>query len=503
LEEALFHRIKADGYINIMPSNGIEHWKIQKATSKNQIGVCYENLNHLDSALSYYIQAIELYKDSVKKTDRNLAFLIKNAGNVLGKKNFFDHSNQLLLTSIEIFRNDSVYKDNSKLIGESLILLARNGLKSDKINDTKKYLEQAKEYLTEELRCEYLIYKGSLSMRNSHYDLAISTLKESAECFKNEHHLTYQNVAEAYFTICNIYQSMARYDSAKVYLEQSMAITNLNYDQGSVKVHDHLQNKASYLALTGNYFSSNQVYSDILKTYQSKLGLCHKKLITIYSSMAANYREMADYAKASQAIDSAISIGQFHNVYDNAASEYVLIDIANTKYSLGELSYADSVFNYILEITEKETNQERMSIALALNGLGLIALDQNNYKKADSLFLKSISVQISIFPNGHPNTAITKMNYARLQFAIGNLSSAEKHLNESMNEFIEFKGNKHPTLADINISYSELLLEKSENRLALKKLNSALEILMHNFPNNHPKTLSVSKRINKLTQVPQ
>ena len=266
---------------------------------------------------------------------------------------------------------------------------------------------------------------------------------------------------------------------------------------------DHLETITVYIEIAGVY-SYLQHYDKALNCYHKCIGLINinykaNNLIStrlkeveaiVYTNMAQIYKKRGEYQKALALFQDCMQILGSKNtmklakIYDNIGVLYKMKD---------ELRVATEYFEKVLKICEELGEGTSITAGNALNNMGLVELEQNNYMKAIELFHKSINIQKECgSPNKERKTMILKVNNRRTIIGginigiaykqLGNLEKGEEWFKKAKQTSNEELGNKDLLEADCAYQLGQIELLKLQTNMAAKLFREFLDIKQKHLP---------------------
>ncbi len=108
---------------------------------------------------------------------------------------------------------------------------------------------------------------------------------------------------------------------------------------------------------------------------------------------------------------------------------------------------AETLYERSLEIYERVHGDEHSSVAAALNGLGILYVDQGRYEEAEPLYQRSLSIKEKALGEDHPEVAQTLNNLGLLYVDQGRYVEAEPLYQRSLAITEKAHGEDHPSVA--------------------------------------------------------
>ena len=495
-ERALNNYIKADSFLHINPEERFIYWRKRRADAKNNIGICYDQLDENEKALNYYMEAIQYYVDSVKLQDHLLATFYTNMGSVLSKLNDYENSSKAYLASIDILNSDTTIVENLHDISTNYLLLCGDRIKEYNFLSARKMLKMSRRYLDEDDEFRYNLYATVLNQKFHQFDSALFYSHKLLDRANNMYTPNDPRIASIHSIKTTIFIDLPDYDSAAYHLEKALAITAQNYPPTSTSYQELKEKEATLDYLFGDYFKSLDNLKTVLSTYSNEFGKDHHDNATLHSILAQNYLELGNLKEAVYHMKECARLCKIHDYNNEVVSSPMLNTIARVNLAAGNIKAADTLFQHVLQINEEYWPERSLPAARALNGLAIIAHKRSKYQKADSLFKTSIATYEKYYPDYHPNLAIVEMNYAQLNMEVGNLSTAMDLLEKALAGYEKFYNDDHPDMAEILLVMAEVKTRMNEKDTAIQYLEQARSVLV-NFPWAESKVAELERRIGR------
>ncbi|GAA5028350.1 hypothetical protein GCM10011506_14820 [Marivirga lumbricoides] len=494
-EEALLYRIKADSFLNINPVALNDSWKVERADSKNSIGIYYKALGQTDSTILFFAKAIVYHSDSISISNDRLATYLTNLSESLADGRYWNESNQAAKTSIDVLNTDSITKEKNDLYSTAYFQLVYNALANSDLSQANKYLSEVKQFLTPKGECKYYLFHSLLSNRLDNPIEAIENARKARVCYHQVFTEKHQNIAESYMVSFESWMKIPQYDSAISNLREGIRITRMNHGIATVRFQDYIKREGFYDYSVGNYKQSLEKLLKVKKTYERELGQESEKLPEVLATIGRVKIEQEDFVEAKKVLTEALRILKTHPFLIDERSSNLLNDLAYISYATNQSYVADTLYNKSIKLNNEVKKDSSLSVASALNGLGLIAMKNSNFSRADSLFKKSLQLYKFHYPELHPDIGIVLMNQSELSFMSMEFTEALFLVNEALENFIPFHRAKHPTLGDMYLLKAYILTEIGDVKETQILLTRALEIYESNFDPKHEKIISTRKII--------
>ncbi len=478
----------------------------QEAMVMTIVARAYQEKEMYNIADSLFIDALNIYKHYFKS--KNL---------------YYSSTLQLLANS---YREQHYYTDAIDLYKSVIYLLHK---------DTSGYTSSKQQEQTKQIK-ENVIASANSEMAwayslNQNYDTANTIFEKvlSIESFTNHKNFSTTLTRYAYNTLYwgNYQEAKKRMTYAvQISLEvsgeigysylyalnglNSVNITLAEYDEaekGCIKAISIL-NKitdlkddyyASLIYSLGRVKYNQASYDSALTLYNQALRYTPDKTAQYADILVSLSKLNCDLIKYEAANSQAKQASRIANDFlDDEDSPFMVEYYRNeayVNYLLSEYSNAYRLYKKCYSIDTLNNNEEKVSFASTLNGLGLIKSAKNSFMVADTLFKNSLKIYKNKIGVNHPDYATVLFNRAYLRLKQKKLNEAEKLFKESLAIIKETLNDKHDKIADNYTGLGEIKLKQKDYKTALDYFEKAHLIYKNKFENEHAKVILTSDYI--------
>lgn len=494
-KEALFYQFKADSFLNINPVAKNDYWKAERADSKNNIGIYYDALGEVDSALSYFTKAIIYHSDSIKTLNVKLATYLNNLSGSLGDSRYWTESNQAAEKSILILKKDTLTQDKNDKFSISYLQLVLNALAENKPIKASQYLQEVKPYLTPKRECTAFLYSSILANRLENPIEALKNAREAITCYRNLYGNQNQNIAESHASAFEAWMKIPNFDSALVHIKKGMEVTGLNHGLNSAWYHDYVKREGYYYFSIGDYEKSLQKLTNVRKVYEREFGIDSEKLPEVLATIGLIKIEQSEFEYSRKLGTESLRIAELHDFFIDSRASGLLNNVAFINYAVNENNVSDTFYKKSIELNKETNNDSKLNVAGALNGLGLLATRKSQFSEADSLFIQSLKLYQNQNSELHPDIGIVLMNKSDLSFKRRNFGEALDLINQALANFTPFHRAYHPTIGDMYLLKASILNSSGKRTEAKELLEKTLKIYESNFQPEHRKIRETRNRL--------
>lgn len=168
----------------------------------------------------------------------------------------------------------------------------------------------------------------------------------------------------------------------------------------------------------------NRVYSEIALQEQDTLATADLK-----SHLGNIFRGAGLYEQAIE--NYMVSSDYYVQVKNYPSLSYALINIGNIFYDLNQFENAAHYYQSVLDIESNDVDMQKAK-TVALNNLGLIAQEHNDYELAREYFIRAYHIRQSY--HSPDNISHSHLHLAELYLKMGLQDSVSSHLKRSLNQ---------------------------------------------------------------------
>lgn len=293
-------------------------------------------------------------------------------------------------------------------------------------------------------RSETLFSEGVSLYNQEHYEEAIDKFKE---CSRHDKHCQYNHIYIRYNDdwIGSSYYKLGQEDNAKKY---SHYYKSHPIDRRNTIISDSLM----FNAFKFQDENDKEKYLEfLLKTYEAQKkeqGTNHILRAEIIDDIGSVYEELDSFDLAYKYYEESFQM----RLNSLAQEDYLIglsyVKMANCLYEIDQDSLALNYYDKGFEILKKNNQYECFPVATGLDRIGLFYFKQENYDKAMTYELESISMLKSLGGNNMPyyKAAIAKEynTIMSCSYCKNNIGDALKYGNRAIKIREELFGTQHP-----------------------------------------------------------
>ena len=499
-EEALDFYTKADDVIYYYLARS-RVWMTELAHSKNRLAICYKRLQNFEYSDSLFLEAVNIYEETNDTLDINVAKFYTNLAKSLYERNLPEYSIIFNNESILILERDSSVFNYKTEIYDNYINLIQNYFRTDSLKEAKIVIDKTLK-LTEKDSVSYCtasLYEGLYYFRSNQFGRAQSIVFDCLSCYKSRLESDHQNIAETYLLLSEIKVALAKYDEADSLINKGKEITIKNYGINSARYSNYLLVDANIKKIVGNYSESEDLFYEVLNSYNRELGSDNYKNSEVLSGLADLEVILGKFKQALIHSNNSLLIAEENENLKYPGSTWLINNAGYVNYSIGKFKISKSLYQNVLKINNEHQLDLSFTKAVAFNGLGLLKIVDNKFYEADTLFRQSLSRHLELFSENHPSTAIIYLNYSNLRIAENKLVEARDMLTKSLEINSNFFEKDHVIFADIFIAFGDLSKKEKQGKLAEQYYQKALNIYTDKFNYDHYKIEMIKDEIKNIS----
>lgn len=374
----------------------------------------------------------------------------------------------------------------------------------EKLKDTTKTLHERESSLSDALKV-ITVLESKLpteNLKNAREYLAAGNTSKAEVLLRQIVEIEGESLSDAYFILGRLAETRFDFDSALNYYRKAasgsrnweylIAAGKINFLAGndveastwlneSLATAVHL-NDAAKLSVSYNelglvherqekFTLAEEEYNKALTFSIQAFGSHHREVAIRYSNLAGLLSKHSK--EASDIYEKAIAITQ-ELPEDDLFEQIVTSNYAGYFYNRGDNTKAEELFKKAINKTiEKTKNNEHILIAIALNGLGEIYIEQSRYMEAEDVLNRSLKLFINAVGPGSEDTANAYNNVAKLRRRQGLMSHCIELNKHALQIRERLFGQMHLSVANSLNNLANAYCETGNFELALNSANRA------------------------------
>ena len=384
-----------------------------------------------------------------------------------------------------------------------------------------------------EVRASLLYNIGQSYSRLGFYDRAKEMAERSYEIRKQTLGPRDPATAESLFLLAFTTRINGEYAEAEPLFRQTLDIRRARLGDDSIPVADSLSSLGDCQFLEGKHEEAEANLRGALATFRRhgpNLGSSTRDYL------ARLLLRKGDYLEAVQLLTEAVEIDRRNEGINGPNYTITLHNLAGALWSVGDLYTAKAKATESLETKRRVLGNDHPDLGYPLNILGVVALDEGDWRKAEPLLRASFAIWSRHGPN-HALTLTSSTNWARvleakgsytearpyfehalsaaesqsdhtyytgwvlsrfavLELDVGNYLAAETKAERALtNERTRVSGDTAPSIAMTMVTLAEARLFQGDATSAETVLRRAVEILKGKLPANYPAVTTAEVRL--------
>lgn len=357
----------------------------------------YNNVNDYAGAIKYYRDALAVYRLIQSKS--KIANVIYNLATIYYNDKQFEHSEALLDSAIAL---QSEIKDQSGLL------------------------------------ISY-IYKGQIQHSfYTNYSKAVVFMKQALQLAENT--TSKNDIAYTHMSLGGLYQDMGRYDSGRIFLDLAMK---------EYKELENISRQAQVLIKKGYHFFNIAEYGQAKKIFKDALEIARQSgnkgvRADAMTGMAQIEMYAGNFSQAYILLNDLLQMNQEDDNPWGTANAY--LTLGNLR--LLQSGYEDAVNYYNKSDSVYKTLRLVRQRATAINNIGAVYFDQNDYDKALASFEETLKI-LQTTNDDKSFIALVKSNIGEVYVGLKKYSESDKWLTEALNISKSIGSKRQVIISDI------------------------------------------------------
>jgi|GEM_PF-291880 len=292
---------------------------------------------------------------------------------------------------------------------------------------------------------------------------------------------------ELLLTLGKIYENISNFDQAKKLGEKSLKLSIDNFGSHSVYT------ARSYLMIGkiehdfGHYQKGKNYFLKAQKVLIDKLAPNDALFADLYEDIGYSEERLNHNDNAWKYFKKSLKIVKQQSRIDSTSYIAELRNAARGYYRNEKTEKGDSLLSLALETSKKFNGKNDIVTASVMNDLGLYSMTHAKYDKAKKYFVASIKIKEAVYgQKGHSNYSATLNNLAVLENTLGNFSAAESLYKRTLKMDIGLFGENHPNVAMSKEHLAKIYLKTGQYKLAKKLMDETLKIYRKVYEPSHP-----------------
>ena len=295
-------------------------------------------------------------------------------------------------------------------------------------------------------------------------------------------------------TLGTVYMGLGLYGEARSLLETAVTRRRGLRPAAPGELGTSLSDLGDLLTLRAEYPSADRSYREAiaLQNAQPESRRDQAALARSYLGLGNELAAQGRFQDAEGSLRQALAIERKRFQRANEDTARTLQSLGKVVDKLGRPAEALPLMQEAVAMQRKLWGaQPYPDLADAINDLGLLELDQGDYRQSEQLFRESIAMKRRLLGDKHPEIATGLNNLALVLDDDGDLAGAETAYRQAIAMQRELLGNAHPAVANTLNNLAYVLYERGQVRNALATEREALAIYRKLFPGDNPQIAGI------------
>lgn len=250
-----------------------------------------------------------------------------------------------------------------------------------------------------------------------------------------------------------------------------------NDDLSDPRLANSLNNLGELYRKMGRYDKAEAIYVRLLEIVDKLPANKKQEKAVGLNSVAAFYRDKAEYSKADVLMQKAIAIWE-EEVKKLKDPNYAALLTSQGKLYKEEGRYkqAEALYQKALAIREQAHGAEHAEVATVLLNISALRRKEGKYKEAEPFALRALQIDQKLLGTQHPDTSTDQNNLGGLMRELKRFPESEAYYLQALNTRMILLGKENPQTAKSLLGLGELRREQARFADAEKLLNEALSI---------------------------
>jgi serine/threonine protein kinase len=441
-----------------------------KATMLSLIGSVYQNLGLFDKSDSLLKEALAI-RMKLNKNGMEEAKSLRDLGELYTYKGEYSKADSLLNNALNIYKINSEKEDDSYawILGDLAWVYKSKGNYSKSELYYKKSIEILKRNKKNNEDLLTMMNNFALELHEEgKYDEAEKMFKETLGLQKKIYgDKPHPEISTTTYNLAELLRDRGKYDEAEKMFKTSLAMDTKLSGPENPDVAYSLQGLASIYKIKGNFDEAQKLFMQVLNMRKKFLGNNHPDVAYAISNLGLLFYGEQKYDSAQKYYEKALILHKKLNGPDHPSVAICLNKLGFINYKKGNYKKAEDQIRQSMQIQEKSIGKKNLTYASDLlilsfikstykeydsvdvlnkgvlktaaetmgtyrspfmagcyNGIAELALNENNYKKADSLYNLSLNMYKEIIGENNLSTINAFFDYSRLLIKIDSLNKA-------------------------------------------------------------------------------
>jgi CHAT domain-containing protein/tetratricopeptide (TPR) repeat protein len=331
-----------------------------------------------------------------------------------------------------------------------------------------------------------LLAKADLLTKAAKYDSAIVFAQQALEITEREYGKEDTCVPRVLQKIGGIFFYQGKYPDAEPYWKRALEIREKVLGPEHPDVAKSLNNLAILYSIQGRYAEEELLVKRALQICEKAFGPEHPDVALSVNNLGSLYRHQGCYAKAEPLYTRALQIWEKALGAEHPNVATCLSNLAILYWEQGRYTEEEPLVKRTIQIREKTQGADHPDVAREVNNLANLYKDQGRYADAEPLYLRALKIFEKALGADHPDVARSVNNLASLYRLQGRYTEEEPLVKRALQICEKAFGPEHPDVARYVNNLASLYRHQGRYADAEPLYLRALQILEKALGAEHP-----------------
>lgn len=317
---------------------------------------------------------------------------------------------------------------------------------------------------------------------------ALPIAQKSIEIYREQLGVRHPFIAKKLINLALLYKNLQRFRDAESIYKEALSIHRSHLGDGHPEVALALNSLAVVYEYIGRYSDAEPLYQQALEINKKVLNNNSPRIATALNNLAGLYYFQGRYGEMKPLLEEALSISKkiSEPVERGKAVASSLGWLAFMYRAQGQSNKAKVLHQQVLKLDREYYGDRHNVVAIDLNNLGEIYLEEGRYAEAKANFNEALDIYREVLELGtkHYNYATSLKSIGILYYSQGDYREALSVFEESLSIFKEQFPDNNPETAVLYTNLSKIFFLEKQALQAFEYLNQAVMIQEENLTRN-------------------
>ncbi|MFZ0454677.1 MAG: serine/threonine-protein kinase [Ignavibacteriaceae bacterium] len=456
-----------------------------KATMLSLIGGVYTNLGLFDKSEILLKKALDI-RNKFNSNSMEEAKSLRDLGQLYTYKGEYSKADTLLTKALNIYKNNSLKEDNNYgwIIGNLAWVYKSTGNYSKSESYYKKAIEVLKKNKDNNEELLTMMNNFALELHEEgNYDDAEKMFDETLRLQKKLYgDKPHPEISTTTYNLAELLRDRGKYDEAEKMFKTSLSMDTQLSGPENPDVAYSLQGLASVYKIKGDFNEAKKLFVNVLNMRKKFLGDNHPDVAYAISNIGLLYFAEEKYDSSKKYYERALLLHKKLNGPNHPSVAICLNKLGFINYKKGNYKKGENQIRQSMQIIEKSIGTKNLTYSSDLLILSFIKSALNDYDSVAILNKEVLKAAAeSMGTDKSPFMAGCYRGIAEIALKENKYKKADSLYNLSLNMYKEIIGENNLSTINTNYDYCKLLLKMDSINKAYEIVQDNLEILSKNF----------------------